>query len=210
MSLRLWLVRHGESTWNAIERVQGWADPPLSELGIWQAEQVAQRLADIQMVAIYTSTLQRAFQTAQIIADQLGLTPMPDPRFREHGMGEATGMRWGREFFLSRWPILTEIANQGKPIRTHIPGAESSDVFNQRVMAAIDGIRQSHKEGDVAVVAHGGVFRAYLADLLGISMGGAEFSFSNVSISQVEYTEVNFAKIRFLNDCCHLSTEVKD
>ena len=71
MSLRLWLVRHGESTWNALGLVQGWADPPLSEVGEWQAEQVAQRLAGVELAAVYSSTLQRAFQTAQIIAARL-------------------------------------------------------------------------------------------------------------------------------------------
>ena len=210
MSLRLWLVRHGESTWNAIGRVQGWADPPLSELGIWQAERVAQRLAKVELTAIYTSTLQRAFQTAQIIADRIGVTPVPDPRLREHGMGEATGMIWGREAFFSRWSFLTEIANQGKPIRTHIPGAEPLDTFMDRVNRSIYAIRQAHSEGDVAVVAHGGVFRHYLADLLDASLGVAEFSFGNVSLSQVEFTEENFAKIRFVNDCCHLFAESKN
>jgi broad specificity phosphatase PhoE len=209
MSLRVWLVRHGESTWNAIGRVQGWSDPPLSELGEWQAEQVARRLASVELAAVYTSTLQRAFQTAQIIADKLDLTPVPDPRLREHGMGEATGMVWGREAFFTRWPFLTEIANQGKPIRTHIPGAEPLDTFINRVNAAIHAIRQAHTQGDVAVVAHGGVVRAYLADLMKASLGSAEFSFGNVSISQVEFTEENFAKVRFVNDCCHLFTDVK-
>lgn len=210
MSLRLWLVRHGESTWNAMGRVQGWADPPLSELGKWQAERVAQRLALVDFTAIYTSTLQRAFQTAQIIADKIGVTPVPDPRLREHGMGEATGMIWGREAFFSRWTFLTEIASQGKPIRTHIPGAEPHHIFIKRVNHSIGEIRQTHSKGDVAIVAHGGVFRHYLADLLKASLGVAEFSFDNVSLSQIEFTEENFAKIRFVNDCCHLFAESKE
>ncbi len=210
MSLRLWLVRHGESTWNATGRVQGWADPPLSELGMWQAERIAQRLANVEFTAIYTSTLQRAFQTAQIIAAKVGVAVVPDPRLREHGMGEATGMIWGRKAFFSRWPFLTEIANQGKPIRTYIPGSEPLETFMNRVNRSIHAIRQTHSGGDIAVVAHGGVFRHYLADLLDASLGKAEFSFDNVSLSQVEYTEENFAKIRFVNDCCHLLVEAKD
>ncbi len=208
MSLRLWLVRHGESTWNALGLVQGWADPPLSEVGKWQAEQVAQRLAGVELAAVYSSTLQRAFQTAEMIAARLGLTPIPDPRLREHGMGEATGMQWGREAFFFRWPFLTEIANQGKPIRTYIPGAEPEQDFINRINAAILAVRQAYTQGDVAVVAHGGVFRAYLADLLHASMGNAEFSFGNVSLSQVEFTEANFTKVRFVNDCTHLFTKI--
>lgn len=207
MSLRLWLVRHGESTWNAIGRVQGWADPPLSELGEWQAQQVAQRLAKVELLAVYTSTLQRAFQTAQIIADKVNLIPVSDPRLREHGMGEATGMTWGRDAFVARWPFLTELVSQGKPIRAHIPGAEPVEAFTMRINAAIHAIRQKHAEGDVVVVAHGGVFRTYLADLMHASLGHAEFSIGNVSLSQIEFTEVNFAKVRFVNDCHHLSSK---
>jgi broad specificity phosphatase PhoE len=210
MSLRLWLVRHGESTWNAIGRVQGWADPPLSDLGIYQAERVAKRLAEVGLSAIYSSTLQRAFQTAQIISDKVGVPIMPDPRLREHGMGEATGMIWGREAFFSRWPFLTEIANQGKPIRKHIPGAEPPDIFIDRINHSIYAIKKAHIDGDVAVVAHGGVFRHYIADLLDASLGTADFSFGNVSLSQVEYTEENYAKIRFVNDCTHLQSGAVD
>jgi broad specificity phosphatase PhoE len=210
MSLRLWLVRHGESTWNAIGRVQGWADPPLSELGEWQAHQVARRLADVKMAAVYTSTLQRAFRTAQIISNRLGIIPVPDPRLREHGMGEATGMIWQREDVFSRWPFLTEIAKQGKHIRTYIPGAEPLIPFIQRIRKAVSEIRQIHREGDVTIVAHGGVFRAYLADLLQTSAGGAELSFGNVSLSQVEYAEENCVRVRFVNDCCHLIDAIND
>jgi broad specificity phosphatase PhoE len=204
MGLRLWLVRHGQSTWNEIGLVQGWADPPLSELGKWQAEQVAKRLALIELTAIYSSTLQRAFQTARIISEWTGVVPSPDPRLREHGMGEATAMEWGRKAFFTRWPFLTEIANQGKPILAYIPGAEPLNTFIRRVNCCICVIRNTHSEEDVAIVAHGGVFRHYLADLLHASLGEAEFSFSNASLSQVEFDEDNFAKIRFVNDCTHL------
>ena len=204
MSLRLWLVRHGESTWNAVGRVQGWADPPLSDRGQWQAQQVAHRLAGVPLSAIYCSTLQRAFQTAQIIAGVVGLTPGPDLRLREHGMGEATGKTWGREAFLSEWPSLTELANQGKPIREFIPGAEPELAFTHRIRAALAAVRKVHAEGDVAVVAHGGVFRTYLADLLQASMGSAEFSFGNASLTQIEFTAEHFAKVRFVNDCTHV------
>ncbi|MDF1512915.1 MAG: histidine phosphatase family protein [Anaerolineae bacterium] len=204
MSLGLWLVRHGESTWNAMERVQGWADPPLSDRGQWQAQQVAHRLVGVPLAAIYCSNLQRALQTAQIVADLVGLTPVSDPRLREHGMGEATGMPWGRDAFISRWPFLTELVNQGKPIREYIPGAESQEAFSNRINAAINEIRQAYAEGDIAVVAHGGVFRAYLADVLHMSMVSAEFSFGNASLTHIEFTEMNFAKVRFVNDCTHV------
>ena len=204
MSLRLWLIRHGESTWNAIGRVQGWADPPLSELGQWQAKRVAQRLASEQLTAIYSSTLQRAYQTAQRIAEISDLDVLSDPRLREHGMGEATGMDWGREAFFLRWPFLSDIAKQGQPIRTHIPGAEPEDTFAERVHQSIAAIRGANSKGDVAVVAHGGVFRTYLTGLLKIPLGNVEFSFGNVSLSLIEFTKDNFAKIRFVNDCNHL------
>ncbi|MCD6345348.1 MAG: histidine phosphatase family protein [Anaerolineae bacterium] len=203
MSLRLWLVRHGQSTWNAEGRIQGWADPPLSAHGQRQAEQVAGRLAAVELAAIYTSTLQRAAQTAQAIGEATGLVPIPDERFKEHGMGKATGHDW--EWMIEKWPQLQEIASRGENIRPHIPGAEPRAVFNRRMRAAFAELREKHPTGDVAVVSHGGTFRAYLAFLMGVRDGvDPGLHFSNASLTLVEFIAPGWTDIRFVNETCHL------
>ncbi len=203
MSLRLWLVRHGQSTWNAEGRIQGWADPPLSAHGCRQAEQVAGRLAPVGLAAIYTSTQQRAVQTAQAIGAASGLAPILDERFKEHGMGEATGHDW--EWMIEKWPQLQEIASHGESIRPHIPGTEPSPSFNHRVRAAFAELREKHPTGDVVVVSHGGTFRAYLAFLLGVDeKRDPGLRFGNASLTLVEFIAPGWTDIRFVNETCHL------
>src|SRR5207302_10768657 len=88
---RLLLVRHGESEWNAVGRWQGWADPPLSELGQRQAAVAARAVGAVD--AIVSSDLQRASQTAAIIAGELGIGPVVvDVALRERAAGTSTGL----------------------------------------------------------------------------------------------------------------------
>jgi broad specificity phosphatase PhoE len=83
---RLFLVRHGQSTWNAQGRIQGWADPPLDETGHEQARRLALRLAAEEhgVSAIYSSPLLRARQTAEAVGLALELTVQTDDRLKEN------------------------------------------------------------------------------------------------------------------------------
>ena len=76
---RLWMVRHGETDWNLEGRFQGQADPPLNANGLAQASELADLLVEAGIQAIYSSDLQRAALTAQIIGERLGLTPQVGP-----------------------------------------------------------------------------------------------------------------------------------
>src|SRR5437660_6529319 len=84
---RLLLVRHGESTWNAGRRIQGQLDPPLSERGVAQGLEVAERMAGHRLTAFYCSDLVRTRQTAELIASAVGMEPVPDPGLREIALG---------------------------------------------------------------------------------------------------------------------------
>ena len=85
---RILLVRHGQSTWNADGRWQGRADPPLSELGVRQAEVAAETIADHGITRVWASPLVRAHQTASIVAQRLGLAVENDTRLQERDAGE--------------------------------------------------------------------------------------------------------------------------
>src|SRR6266850_1318463 len=96
-SLRLLLVRHGETAWNQENRWQGQADVPLSDPGRAQARLLAQRLlADRRQVhAIYASDLSRAFETAEILSETLRISPNPDSGWREMNIGAWSGLTTG-------------------------------------------------------------------------------------------------------------------
>src|SRR5215510_15555658 len=92
--IRLLLVRHGESTWNAQSRWQGQADPPLSPFGERQAEDATARLAEIATItSVWVSDLRRARRTGELIARHLDLDGVrEEPRLRERDVGAWSGL----------------------------------------------------------------------------------------------------------------------
>jgi broad specificity phosphatase PhoE len=150
MTLRILLVRHGQSTWNAEGRWQGRADPPLSPLGLLQARAAVDALGTVDDVI--ASPLVRALQTATILADALGIGPIAtDARLVENDAGEWTGLT--RAEIDARWPgWLAE--------NRLAPGFESVASITERTLAAIADLHERQGgRGDVLVVSHGGLIR---------------------------------------------------
>jgi broad specificity phosphatase PhoE len=149
---RLLLVRHGESTWNAQSRWQGHADPPLSPFGERQAEDAAERLAEIAtIVAVWASDLVRARRTAELIAHRLGVERVrEEPRLRERDVGSWSGLT--RDEIEERWPGY--LAARRSP-----PDFEGDSELLARVRAGLAAVVDGSDRGDVLVVTHGGVVR---------------------------------------------------
>jgi broad specificity phosphatase PhoE len=153
---RLLLVRHGESTWNAERRWQGWADPPLSPRGEEQARQAARALAASGLTAVVCSDLQRARRTAELLGEALGLgPPRVEPGLRERNVGEWSGLTL--EEIEDRWPGALEEYRSGRYFRP--PGGEDSETLVARVEAALGRVAERFAGGTPLVVAHGGVIR---------------------------------------------------
>ena len=203
MTLRLWLVRHAQSTWNAEGRLQGKADPPLTDEGRRQAASVAFLFNDTATTEIYTSPLQRAGETARIIGEQTNLEPIEESRLQEIGVGVGSSYRW--EELLEAWPHLERVAQRGDLVLPYIPGAESLPAFGKRVAEGFARIWRAEGSGDVIVVSHGGVFRAYLSQILNIEQGFTPMlHFGNASVSQVSFRAPGWTDVHFINDMSHL------
>ena len=147
--MRILLIRHGQSTWNADGRWQGRADPPLSELGRRQAAVAANTVADHGLTRVVASPLLRAHQTATIVADALGLTVVNDVRLEERDAGEWTGKT--RTEIDAGWPGYLDDGRRPA-------GFETDDVLYHRAMAAIGDIAAAAHE-PVVVFSHGGLIR---------------------------------------------------
>jgi len=199
---RLLLVRHGRSTWNAERRIQGKADPPLDEVGRAQARRLAGRLRQEAPVALYTSPLQRAQETADIIGEALGVPVVADERLKEYDVGDITGLTW--EQVEKQYPGVARRWNNAEEPR--IPGEEERELFRARVAAAFDEILSQYLEGAVGVVTHGGTLGTYLNHLIGLSSRFSPFRFGNGSLSIAEVNPVK-PRIVLLNDICHLGGE---
>ena len=199
----LFLIRHARSTWNANGRIQGQADPPLDDVGREQAHRLAERLRDDQPIALYTSPLQRARETADIVGQALGIGVMPDERLKEYDVGDIAGLTW--EQVVERYPDIAQRwakAEEG----AKFPGAEEGGAFRDRVAAVFDEIVTRHGKGLPGIVTHGGVLGAYINHLIGLTTWRSPFRFDNASLSIVE-VDLARSRILLLNDVCHLGEE---
>lgn len=166
----LWLVRHGQSTWNVAGICQGHNDDAeLTERGLAQAAEAAAGFRGRQIRAMYSSDLRRARQTAAAFAAVLGLPVLIDARLRERSFGVLEGTP-----LATVDPALTGVAD-GLVIDpdTRPPGGESVRDFYLRAAAFADaraaGLREARDgPGDVLAIAHGGTLRVLDAYLHGV------------------------------------------
>jgi probable phosphoglycerate mutase len=155
------LIRHGRSA-DIVPGSPESLDPPLHDEGIAQAAALGRRLAPKRIDAVYASDLARAVQTATPIAEPRGLTVTTLRELREVHLGD-----WERGEFRRRAaagdPDFLAWAETGR--WDGIPGGEGDDALRARVRTAVTTIAAAHEGGVVAIVCHGGVINAFLADL---------------------------------------------
>jgi 2,3-bisphosphoglycerate-dependent phosphoglycerate mutase len=152
------LARHGETDDNAEGRVQGSLDPGLNERGREQAGELARAVAGDGIVALWTSDLRRAVETAALVGSELGLEPRPDPRLRESDRGRWQG-RLVAEIEAADPELWAAWRRGGADFR--FPGGESLGEHLERVSAVLDDVAAASLPA--LVVSHGGTIRCALA-----------------------------------------------
>ncbi len=156
----LFLVRHGETIWNAEHRMQGWKDSPLSDRGKAQAKALQQRLADVPFTAVYASPTGRALQTAEILLRDRDESITPCPELREIRLGPWEGMRLddvkatAPELFETFWHAPDQYAP---------PQGEAFEAVQARAVHALDHILARHAQGNVLIVSHTVTLKVLLA-----------------------------------------------
>jgi len=148
------LLRHGETQWNAVGRLQGWRDSPLTAVGLSQAEALPARLAGEGVEALVASDLGRARETAAPIAARLDLAVVPDPGLRERCYGILEGKTWAE---IERTHPEAYMRLNARDQDFAVPEGETGNQFRDRVLATFDRLAAIHGEGRIAVVTHGGV-----------------------------------------------------
>ncbi len=202
---RLVLVRHGQQAFPDLRSStpRDWIDPPLSPLGRKQATAVGRHLSGDPVDAVYCSTLSRAHDTGAAIARHHDLEMTVVPELREIEIFRDIGERRPQE-------VLGDIILRGAQERfardrqwDAYPLTERSHEFNDRVIAAVEGILACHPAQTVVVACHGGVINAYLAWVLGLS----EDMFFRPAHASVQTVLVKDARrvILGLNDVSHLT-----
>lgn len=163
MPEKIFVVRHGQSTWNSTRRVTGQLDPPLSAEGEAQAERLKKVLSGARLTAIYTSDLSRAVATARPTAQAQGLPIQQRAALREQHLGVVQG-RFRDERDAEARALWSE--RDARRLNFRIPGGETHAELEARVVACLNEI--SHKEpgGCVLIVGHRNTNRVLLAALL--------------------------------------------
>jgi probable phosphoglycerate mutase len=212
MATQVLFIRHGETDWNRIKRIQGHIDIPLATSGVEQAERLAERFAreargGARLDAVYSSDLLRAQQTARPFADMLGLPLQLSEGLRERNYGAFQGH--DSEEIARRFP--DEYAQwQTRDPGFSPPEGESQRVFYHRVLHAIEPVVAAHPNGRIACVAHGGVLDCVYRFANGLPLDAPRnYLLLNTSVNVVDYADGR-ATVATWADVTHLDGRSED
>ncbi len=165
MTTKFILFRHGQTEWNVGERFRGHADLALDETGLTQAQEIAARLKDEDIRAIYSSPLRRARQTAQPLADALHLSVQTHEGLGDIDFGALEGMtiEEARQSFPD---VIAAWLN--RPGHVKFPKGESFRAMRTRIQVMLDELSNKHDGEMIALVSHKVVCGAILCLVLGM------------------------------------------
>ena len=210
--LQVYLVRHGETQWNAERRIQGQSDSPLTEKGVQQAWQVAERARTLGITHVISSDLGRTQQTARIIADACGCDVILEPRSRELDMGvlekrhidtlTETEEGWRR--------TLVNGTEDGR-----IPEGESMQELSVRMHAALAECLKLPAGSRPLLVSHGIALGCLVSTILGLpAYAERRLRLRNCSISRIDYQESQWLAsgwvVEMAGDISHLDAPALD
>lgn len=207
MSTRIILIRHGETAWNAVRRLQGHIDIPLSKVGERQALALGRALASERIDVIVSSDLGRARQTAEAVVAHHQLSLQIDPALRERAYGVFEGLLYTE--IAERYPV--EFAEwQARDVDSIMPHgdrfAESFRQFYDRCTGAISRWANDWEGKTIALVAHGGVLEcAYRAANSMALDSPRDFQVKNASINRFTF-EASKLGLEHWGDVTHLQT----
>ena len=199
----LYLLRHGETDWNAQRRIQGVADTPLNETGFSQARALAAPLRGRPIAALYTSHLRRARQTAEAIAEALGLEVRLEPRLAELDQGKLEGLQIEEievhhNGFMAAW--------RSRPAHLRMPGGETLAELQERAWAAVEDLRSAHPRETIAAVSHNLAISAVLCRVLGIDLNAfRRIRQFNAALNLIEHSPARGWNVVIMNSLAHLS-----
>ena len=175
--MRLLVTRHGQTTWNVLNKVCGRTDAPLTELGRQQAQALAEKTRDLGIDLIISSPLQRALDTAKAVAAVSGAPIITDDRLIEQDYGiyegvdrKDNGFQSNKRMFAYRYP-------QG----------ESMMQLAARVYGLLEDVKVKYADKTVLLVCHNGICRvihSYFCDMTNEEF--ATFSMDNAGLAQYE------------------------
>lgn len=196
----LYLVRHGQTTWNAEGRIQGHQNSVLTESGRSQVAALADKLADIHFDALYSSDLARAYQSAEILAAKRQLVILTSQALRERSSGRLEGQLRHeiKEELDAIWQAINQLPPEERWHARVAEDAESEAEVMARFIPFIREIAVAHDGQSVLVVSHGALIRTFLVHLGSYTydeMKGADFSNAGYVVFQSDGIEFKVEQI---------------
>lgn len=164
--MKIYLIRHGETDWNLQQLLQGSTDIPLNENGLELARETAGGLSDVPFDLIYTSPLQRARQTAEIIRGERDIPLLDEPRIREIGFGIYEGFCCSRKNYTIPDPaFMNFFVDPGNYIPPQ--GAESIEQLCQRTTEFLHEVADNPDNAGKTILfsSHGAAVKGLLSSL---------------------------------------------
>lgn len=196
----IYLIRHGETSWNLEERFQGTTNTELTKTGLKQGKLLARSLEKTPFQNIYTSPLDRAKTTAEFIGKESGSQVIEDMDFKEISFGDWEGLTTkeirAKYTWMDKWFI--------NPENFQIPNAVNFEEEKNRLKARLKKIAIESNGHNTAIVSHAGIIRLSMLAALDLPLSYYwRFVFGNTSISILEYYNGMFL-LKSLNDTSHL------
>jgi probable phosphoglycerate mutase len=206
---RLLLVRHGATHLTAEDRFSGAVGVDLSDEGRWQAQQLARRLGREEIAAVYCSPLSRTVETASILAQPHGLTPVRRDGLREISHGRWEGMT--RAEVAQRFPDEYD-AWETDPFTSAPEGGESGLGVLARALPVLRAIVLDHPGQEVLVVSHKATLRLLMSSLLGIDGRGYRdrLDQSPACLNVLDFKDPVRARLMLFNDVSHYADHPRD
>lgn len=202
---RVYLIRHGQTVWNKEMKYQGHSDTDLTEEGVFQAQQVATRIASEKIAAVYASDLSRAYITAEAIANKHSLPVLRVPALREINFGVWEGLTYTA--INEKWSDDMR-ALYTTPDELVIPGGETFRELKERAGSAMDNLVKSHPDETIAVVSHGGTIRTILCAVLNIHLNHVwSIRQDNTAVNIIDYYR-DKTIVSLVNDAHHLTMKL--
>lgn len=177
------LVRHGETEWNVLRRLQGRQNSELTPYGLEQAELTAEALKNRNFDILYTSDLKRALVTAEIINRYHNLEVKVDSTLSERNFGVMEGLT--REVLQDKFPEVYS-GYMARKEDYQIPGGESLIEYTEKVRQSLQNIIRKYKGKRILIITHGGVLDCIMRIIFNYPMSAPRsFSIYNASINRI-------------------------
>jgi len=201
MMTSIYLVRHGQTAWNKEEIFRGRTDVPLDETGLKQAELAGQYFKGMEIHAIYSSPLSRAWQTAQKIAQIQTVKVEPLEGILDMSFGD-----WEGHAHQEIRKMDNETYRQWveSPHLVKLPGGESLDDVRGRAMAALEEVLRKHSEKTIVLVSHRVVCKVMICAILGLDNSHFwQIAQDTTAINLIQYKKGKYI-LSLMNETCHL------